>query len=363
MGARVGDDAMWILHGEDSICCATSQLELRIVRRDACDPQHCSSGDVTKSPDDAYVSLQGSDGVSLPRDSKMPGSFSICRGPAKLPSEHLVELVEKGYTVIERILEPGVIAHLKQVFALRRCDRHSSEPATDGNFWMQFMLPQTPAIARAISHPVALWVLTHYLGTEAIHYGHQPIVQTLKPAKALLGAHPEGGWHSDFPYHQGYASCNFEKRLGVQFNICVDDFRRDNGATQFLPGSHLAGHGPDESWNRGGTRLGQGLHKDVEQMLAQAGAAILYDSRTWHRACPELNASGCDRIALLNAVNVQGVSPMMPMWNEAQKFLQSEALQLLTRREQADIGKMCIDIAIPEDASGQDARAVQPSAS
>jgi ectoine hydroxylase-related dioxygenase (phytanoyl-CoA dioxygenase family) len=37
-------------------------------------------------------------------------------------------------------------------------------------------------------------------------------------------------------------------------------------------------------------------------MQAPAGAALIYDSRTWHRACPELNVSGEDRLAILNAV-------------------------------------------------------------
>ena len=35
----------------------------------------------------------------------------------------------------------------------------------------------------------------------------------------------------------------------------------------------------------------------VEQVVAPAGAAFIYDARLWHRACPELNESTADRFA------------------------------------------------------------------
>lgn len=69
--------------------------------------------------------------------------------------------------------------------------------------------------------------------------------------------------------------------LGVQYNICVDEFTGHNGATQFMPGSHLFGRAPTADWNANGTRMGEGLHKDVKQVEAPAGAAFIYDARMW----------------------------------------------------------------------------------
>ena len=51
-----------------------------------------------------------------------------------------------------------------------------------------------------------------------------------------------GGWHSDYPYRPGrFANEEWPEfpRLGVQYTICVDHFTGHNGATQFMPGSHL----------------------------------------------------------------------------------------------------------------------------
>ncbi len=69
--------------------------------------------------------------------------------------------------------------------------------------------------------------------------------------------------------------------LGVQYNICVDEFTGRNGATQFAPGSHLFGRAPTPDWNANGTRMGEGPHKLVQQVEAPAGAAFIYDSRMW----------------------------------------------------------------------------------
>ena len=79
--------------------------------------------------------------------------------------------------------------------------------------------------------------------------------------------------------------------LGVQYNICVDDFKASKGGTQFIPGSHLRKHGPGwkeygEDVNIGGTKIGEGVHRDVVHVEAPAGSAFIYDSRLWHRLAP-----------------------------------------------------------------------------
>ena len=94
---------------------------------------------------------------------------------------------------------------------------------------------------------------------------HIPSYTILKPAKKLIGERPPGGWHSvsaaaapflgflqtpderpqDYPYRQG-RFINDEwpdsPRLGVQYNICVDEFKGENGATQCAP--HSPRHSP-----------------------------------------------------------------------------------------------------------------------
>ena len=65
-------------------------------------------------------------------------------------------------------------------------------------------------------------------------------------------------------------------------------------------GSHLYPEPPSVEFNSVPTVAGVGVHADVTQLICPAGSAIIYDSRTYHRACPELNASGEERFAMLN---------------------------------------------------------------
>ena len=123
--------------------------------------------------------------------------------------------------------------------------------------------------------PLIRWrcgIMRQYMETEEIHLCHQPVITTLKPADLLRGTFPEEGWHSDYPYHAGvFPGDAWPERpvFGVQFNICVDEFRADNAATQYLPGSHLKRKRPTAEFNAGGTRMGPGR---ARRCAAMAGA-------------------------------------------------------------------------------------------
>jgi hypothetical protein len=185
------------------------------------------------------------------------------------------------------------------------------------------VLAHSPIIGKCSFHPVALWVIQQYLGVPELCQSHIPSYTILKPAKKLIGERPPGGWHSDYPYRPGrFANDEWPEfpRLGVQYNICVDQFTGHNGATQFLPGSHLLKTAPTRAMNEGGTHMGVGVHKDVTQVEAPEGAAFIYDARMWHRACPELNESDGDRVCILNSVLPAWIQPMSPRDAGAEMF-------------------------------------------
>ena len=97
------------------------------------------------------------------------------------------------------------------------------------------MHAETPVVARAAVHPVALWLIRSYLGVAKVKFGHSPSFTILKPAKRYLGKAHKFGWHVDYPYRAGrFAGDTWPEgiRLGVQYNICVDAFYPGNGATQ-----------------------------------------------------------------------------------------------------------------------------------
>lgn len=266
------------------------------------------------------------------------------------PSEHLAQLRTDGFTVVHGILEGPALARMQAQIARNRSRHHGAESACDGHFWMTDGLAWCADLARAVIHPLALWLLENYLETADIHFCHQPIVTTLKPANALYGTFPEGGWHSDYPYHRGvFDGDRWPERppLGAQYNICIDAFTQASAATQFVPGSHRIGTLPPAELNLGGTRMGEGEHRDVRQMLAPAGAAIIYDARTWHRGCDELNVSGRDRIALLNAVAPGWVLPMIDKMPLVPRYRASPVPASLTAQERRDVDVLCNAPTLP----------------
>ncbi len=274
-------------------------------------------------------------------------------GPTKLPSAHLAELRQNGYTILENILGAAAIERLRKQIADNRKAKHADEADRDGHFWMMDGLAWAPDFVKASVHPLALWLLRTYMSTDDIHFCHQPIITTLRPADALKGTFPEAGWHSDYPYHPGvFPDDHWPESpvFGVQYNVCLDEFRADNAATQFVPGSHRLCKGPPVEFNRGGTRMGEGIHKDVSQFYAPAGAGLIYDARTWHRACHELNVSGKDRIAFLNAVAPAWVRPMIDKTPVGDRYATSEVPGQLTEREREDVERLCNSptLATPE---------------
>jgi len=60
---------------------------------------------------------------------------------------------------------------------------------------------------------------------------------------------------------------------GLNVAWCLDDFTEENGATQFVPGSHRLNRAPGA--DDAGARL--------VAMEAPAGSAVVFESRVWHR--------------------------------------------------------------------------------
>jgi ectoine hydroxylase-related dioxygenase (phytanoyl-CoA dioxygenase family) len=202
-----------------------------------------------------------------------------------------------------------------------------------------------------------------------------PALKILRPAeKTGAAARVEpGGWHSDYPYpltseteyhtfmlgpeegakldasiatrHPDWK--NRRARLGMQFNIALTDFTPETGGTQFVLGSHEFGAPPSAEMNAVPTVAGVGVHKGVVQVPFPAGSGILYDSRTYHRAPPELNISGKERWAMLTCIVPSFVRDLRARDDKegsAEAFARSAAVHKhLTPREAKDVLSMLCD--------------------
>ncbi len=81
------------------------------------------------------------------------------------------------------------------------------------------------------------------------------------------GSNYSGRIHVDSPrVIPGYVT-----NLGV--TIALDDFTADNGATYYLPGSHLRIDPPAE----------EEFFADAQRLIVPAGSAWFFHARTWHR--------------------------------------------------------------------------------
>jgi ectoine hydroxylase-related dioxygenase (phytanoyl-CoA dioxygenase family) len=258
--------------------------------------------------------------------------------------EHLAELVESGFTVIEDLVSQDAIDRIRAETNQQLASLDPPPVEFDERLGVANAIAWSKDACDAVTHEKALAVIRGYLQTSDIHFGHNPVMTVLRPSKDLLGTFPDKGWHCDYPYHPDVfpqSRWSDQQVYGVQFNICIDSFRADNAATQYVPGSHLERQFVSEAFNLGGTRAGTHPHERVQHMLAPAGAALIYDARIWHRACVELNASGEDRLAILNAVNPSWVLPMADREAGKEAFLVSGMAQQLSPRVIKEITALC----------------------
>lgn len=324
--------------------------------------------------------------------------YAMRTGPARLPSAYAVDLERQGWTVVENVMSQAMLANLfaniktvreqnaeKEARVRASQDRrpYSSNdnvirPSQLGD-GVSF-LAKTPVVAQAAMNPVALWLIEKYLGVDSIHYCQVPAIGGLRPAEKTGEAArvKPGGWHSDYPYpltsdteahtfmlgpeefqkldasisprHPDWK--NRKTRLGMQFNIALTDFAPETGSTQFILGSHeLEAPAPAEL-NAVPTVAGEGPFKNIAQVPFPAGSGILYDSRTYHRAPPELNVSGKERWAMLMCIVPSFVRDLRARDDKvgsADAFARATAVHgALTPRELKDVIVMLCD-----DENGQ----------
>lgn len=265
-------------------------------------------------------------------------TFSIEHGPEKLPSEYLAHLQREGWVCLTCILTADVVDSLQRV-----AGSDTYEHLTMNNDSPKIC--QDVAVGQAISEPISLWLIRQYMRTRDLHLGHPPGFAVLRPYD---GESPVQGWHSDIPYIPSVGGNLVADRKGpikaVQRNVCVSDFRKENGATAYKLGSHAHDNPPPE-WNParfGGppnARPYSGPEADVVE--APAGSIVLYDARTWHRA--GFNRSKHKRAAMLQSFQAADVIPKRDTRPACKKWQATAAYAQLNLRQQRDITELLMN--------------------
>ena len=269
-------------------------------------------------------------------------TFTVGHGPEKLPSESLRELRENGWVSLTCVLPETVTDGLQQVGCVDAYERRTPVKAPP--------LAQHPAVAKVSAEPISLWLTREYMRTPDIRLGHSPGISALGKDD---GQREVQGWHTDFPYLWGTGDRiplpSGDLVLGMQRNVCVSDFRKDNGATLFKLGSHRSNTPPPAAWGRStstyrkGHRASHGLPyggPEADVIEAPAGTIILYDARTWHRA--GINQTGRKRGAMIQAIVPGFIMPFMDTSATFKAFLDSPAYAEVTERERKEVDKLMV---------------------
>ena len=271
-------------------------------------------------------------------------------GPAHLPSESLKTLKENGWVCLPSIIAPDIVEVLERISCTGRWDNETYDRSTGA-------LVKDAAVAQAATEPVSLWLMRQYMQTNEIRLGHPPGFAILPPDD---GERDVQGWHSDFPYHWGIFATrgtgpeiprhNFpELVMGVQRNLCVSEFRKENGATCFKLGSHVLGEGPPDEWGPGhiyreqGYRAAHGLPyngPEADVVEAPGGSYILYDSRVWHRA--GVNRTERKRAAMLQAIIPMYIMPKTDTSRAYRNLIESPVAEELTPLELRELKSLMI---------------------
>ncbi len=218
-------------------------------------------------------------------------------------------------------------------------------------------LTQSVEVSRAATEPVSLWLMREYMQCREIRLAHRPGFAVVAPDD---GERKVGEWHSDYPYLWGIARNSSDGNrivphnapnlvLGVQRNLCVTEFKRENGATCFKLGSHTLGEGPPLEWGDGNTYREEGSRKakglpytgpEADVVEAPPGSYVIYDSRTWHRA--GVNRTNKKRAAMLQAVVPMYIMPFMETARPYKEFLASPLASQLTEREHIELEALLV---------------------
>lgn len=96
--------------------------------------------------------------------------------------------------------------------------------------------------------------------------------------------HNQASWHRDFPYMSGIS----DTVHAYSALLTLDEFTKDNGGTQLVPGTHR--HTQLPSWKY--------IEKQAQKIVCPVGSCILFDSNIFHSS--GINTTNRKRIAINN---------------------------------------------------------------
>ncbi len=189
------------------------------------------------------------------------------------PERHRQELLDRGYTVFERIMDARQLDDLRQAIDDRLATVNKLQDHADA-YGEANLAARAPIFRELVQLPAVLTTIESLLGDDCILSSVNLAVR--KSSDIAQPLHRDTGiWGASMPW--------LDVPVGIQTCWCADDFTAENGATRAVPGSHRDPAATDQS--------------PSIPMLAPAGSIIAFDARMLHAG--GANRSGRPRRAVL----------------------------------------------------------------
>jgi len=189
--------------------------------------------------------------------------FHIMAATYQLPREAAKDLRETGFTVMAGPIVQDEFARIVAAYDSAVLSAHPNDVSVGrSTIRVNDFVNRGPDFDQFYVYPPSLAACCNIIGQPfKLSTMHARTVEPHSPAQAL---------HIDF-------TGDADGWPMVGFIIMVDDFRIENGATRFVPGSHLSSHNPGH--------LLRDQTADYEGQMAAcgpAGSIVIYNGSVWH---------------------------------------------------------------------------------
>jgi Phytanoyl-CoA dioxygenase (PhyH) len=188
--------------------------------------------------------------------------FKTIAAESDLPEWVERQLRDVGYVVIEGAMPQSQCAQLSKAYDAAVLAAHPDEVSIKSSTRVHDFVNRGPAFDELYLYPPLLAASCRVLA--------RPFKLSTMLARTLEPGAPAQALHVDFKRYDGGWPM-------VGFIVMIDEFRSDNGATRFVPGSHLA------------TQVAGDVVEDATaaydgEVLAYgpAGSMIIYNGSIWH---------------------------------------------------------------------------------
>ena len=221
------------------------------------------------------------------------------------------DLDEQGFCIVPDVLDADAVGEvqerlLRQAEAERAAaldhEYPAEAPGDDINQWVYQLVNKGEVLRQLPVHPTAAALASHVLGREYLLSSMDAHITY--PGNLLMPLHADQWWMPPPQVRVGdYVRQGDITRGGgpigdptpstepitgpliINVMWMITDFTVENGATRFVPGSHLSGRRPDPN-------------RSYDEVVGEgsAGSIVAWDGRTWHGA--GLNVTDAPRAGL-----------------------------------------------------------------